>query len=301
MYDTIAFQMPGVMPERVGALFDATTAKEVVQIQSGAVSYEGRIRGLFVRCSESMGVRVNGSVAKFASGGNTVALQLGEFREAVQELETLFGCSLARARVSRMDCGVTVAVRGECKQYVSIMAGLDGFERREIGVGALHYWQKSKELAIYDKAAELRERGEQVPERFVVGGALRVELRQRRRLTEQYGGVVTLGRLQGKGFWNSQLERIEKTVTAIHILEKRGGSMQTREKLMALLYRCTVQQLGEDVFLAGLYESWKAGGMSESTYKRERRKVRMAAQSGMGEQGEEFRGAIRAELERLRA
>ena len=72
---------------------------------------------------------MSGSIAKFAKGSNAVALTLGEFREAVQELESLFGCSLAAARVSRMDCGVTVSVPSECKTYLSSMAGLDGFTR----------------------------------------------------------------------------------------------------------------------------------------------------------------------------
>jgi len=292
--------MAGIEPERVEPLLNPATAREVIPKRSGLVSHEGSVKGLFVRCSESAGVRVSGSLAKFANGSNAVALQLGAFREAVQELEMLFGCSLGVARVSRMDCGVTVSVPGTCKEYISTMQGLVGFERREIGSG-LCYWQKAKELAIYDKAAELREHGEQVPERFREGGALRVELRQRRRLTEQFGGVVTLERLQGGEFWNSQLERIEKTAAAIHILERQRFPMRTRKERTALLYRCAVQQLGEDGFLSGLYESWKAGGMSESTYKRERRKVRMAAQGKGGEQRKEFLGAIRAEMERLRA
>lgn len=305
MYDTLNFHMAGIEPGQVLPLLDPKTAREVARVIDGKVSYQGNMKGgLFAQCSVSAGLKVSGSIAKFAKGSNAVALTLGEFREAVQELESLFGCSLAAARVSRMDCGVTVSVPSECKTYLSSMAGLDGFTRGEMDSG-LYYWQKAKAVAIYDKAAELREHGEQVPEPFTVGGALRVEVRHMKRLTERYGGgkgkAVTLARLQEGEFWNAQLEHIWRTVAAINIRERpKMDSVKTAKDFANLVYRCGVQSMGEDCAMSVLHKCWKAGGMSESAYKRGRRKVRIAMQSDGGKQGEEFRESVRGGLERLR-
>lgn len=300
MYDTINFQAKVEDVRRVVSLLNPATAREVVQMESGVVSYVGKIGGLSVLCSETAGVKVGGSLAKFVNGSNTVALKLKEFREVVQELETLFGCSLAGARVSRFDCGLTVPVRGKCRDYFHMMKGLNGFARREERGGGLNFTQGWKEVALYDKAAELLARGEEVPARFAGGGALRVELRRTKEIAKQCGGVVTLGRLQKVEFFNDNLDYMENSATAIRILEVCGGSMRTEKDWQAYLHRCAVEQDGEARVLSYLTELLTNKGKSESTRKRWRRKIRLALEDGVGERGEEFREAIRAEVERLR-
>ena len=91
-----------------------------------------------------------------------------------------------------------------------------------------------------------------MPEPFTVGGALRVEVRHMKRLTERYGGgkgkAVTLARLQEGGVLECSIRtHMANGCGYKHRRTTKNGFSKTAKDFANLVYRCGVQSMGKIV------------------------------------------------------
>jgi predicted N-acetyltransferase YhbS len=133
------------------------------------------------------GVTVTGSIAKYLNGENMTPLSRKGVEAAVKKLEADIGLGLGAAVVTQIEISKTCIVKQCPSEYMRLFGDPPRYGRHEYRCGGMiesveySTHQGSYALCVYDKAAEMKRNGAEIPENFKTGNSLRVEYRIERR------------------------------------------------------------------------------------------------------------------------
>lgn len=175
-----------------GGLFDVVrhieNVKEGVYSRGGEQYAIGSI-GNYRVYVDSRNVRLSGSIAKLAQGGENVSSpSRAAVADGVQWLSDTLHLNVGAAAVGRVDVAYTFNLPAEPTTYIAEMSSRAGTERASIGENTVYFVSKGRALCFYDKRAEMRHRGQEMPPAWAeCQNLLRYELRLSGSVGQQIG------------------------------------------------------------------------------------------------------------------
>jgi hypothetical protein len=161
--------------------------KSGVYVSTGVPYIVGHVAGYRVY-ADSEQVRLSGSIAKLIHGENVSDLNRKGVAEGVQCLSEALHLNIGRAEVVRLDVAHTFDLPAEPEVYIGELSSRAEMERASIGENTLYFVSKGRALCLYDKRAEMRHRGQEMPPAWAdCQHLLRYELRLSGSVARQIG------------------------------------------------------------------------------------------------------------------
>ncbi len=161
--------------------------KSGVYVSTGVPYIVGHVAGYRVY-ADSRQVRLSGSIAKLVQGENVSSPKRGQVSEGVGCLSDALHLNIGRAEVVRLDVAHTFDLPAEPAVYIGELSSRAEMERASIGENTLYFVSKGRALCLYDKRAEMRHRGQEMPPAWAdCQHLLRYELRLSGSVARQIG------------------------------------------------------------------------------------------------------------------
>lgn len=286
----------------------------------------GRLGNISVMASEQR-LSLVGSLHKFVKGENITPMTIEEAAAAVERLSAALCLPIERATVRRFDFGACMEMGEPVYKYLQALGGL-AYRKRADAVRVpvfagkrltslryeMQYQNKPAAvvLAIYDKIAEMKGKGEAIPEKYRGKNILRAEMRFCKSVASYFEmGRVTVADLCSPTIWRAAVDKWRQTINQI---EKMNNNNEIREGACGSLEAFKLRFLRRSVAACGGVEAFiekeikakqKRGEMSKQVAYKCRELTRKACKCEPSERGStivaEFNEKARQTAERLRA
>lgn len=216
MYDNIRFWIDRI--EIGEEIFQSlpnslTKAKDNTDRETGETKITGYLANLRVMINES-GMSVQGSLSRFfyydeenGKRGNLYPLNRHDTQKAIEMLSLkLGGVTMQKAKVRALEFGAWMPVKFPVAEYLKRCGGYPRLERFQFKAETLYYRHRGKNqpktLCLYDKRADARAKGYELPQGFEDYYLLKYELRLKGSIGKQLKwGEVTGETLYDRGFY----------------------------------------------------------------------------------------------------
>lgn len=271
-FDTINFRVDASsLPSDAINHLSGILPREGYNATSGAHWQAGSVGNLIVSLNE-LGLTVNGSLADFYFGNNTLTVSRGEVGKALEKLSDTLHVDMGKAEVKRLDISTSFQMKNQVRAYLNILGNLSYFARVNVTKNTLTYTRgeaQKQVLCFYDKLREQRAKHQygDTPKPFAdTGNVLRYEARLLKQIPQQLnydrvtGGMladIELFRKVAK-FWGKSYFCIQKTYTDIN-MEKVKTPNDARDCLLAHLLNEagaeTLEKYLTDLKARGVFEN----------------------------------------------
>lgn len=158
------------------------------------------------------GVSIKGSLSGFYYPNNTILVNRGEVKKAIEAVSDTLHVSLNTAKVTRLDIAADFIMQNEPKAYFDILGTLVYFQRLRATQNTLYYTrgkENLQSLCFYDKTQESKDNKKEMPSVYnECVNVLRYEARFNARLAKQMQRQEVLAStLSNTDFYNEMLEK----------------------------------------------------------------------------------------------
>jgi hypothetical protein len=217
MYDTtklfLKYELVG------GPVWDClpylTNLSEIFNEDTGKTYISGNAGNLRVGVSEH-GVNIVGSLAKFYLGTNLHSLNRSDSRRAFEMMADSLNLPIQRATVSRVDIGLNLMTDFKPELYYPYL-GQSRYYNRLTQPKSIRYHSEQKTKKFYNKIAESKKSGLDIPEIYKGKNLLRYEVSYMQRLPKQFNqAFITPDTLTDERFYMSMYDRWYNEYAAIN-------------------------------------------------------------------------------------
>ena len=188
MFDTLKFWLPSEQIKESGYLERIPTLLDNVEERykkgKDEVYFTGYFLGLKTSVSAS-GLSMEGSLCKSYLNDNFNTLTRQDTQRAIEQLQDLLKVPLLEANVRRIDVAQNFMVKEPVSNYFAYL-GSSQYYQRLIQPQSLYYSNKQRTKLFYDKVAEGKAKGYEIPHLWKNKNVLRYELRFTSRLLKQF-------------------------------------------------------------------------------------------------------------------
>lgn len=179
------------------------------------IHYSGSLKNLKIYVSER-GVSIQGSLAKYYLSDNMQTLRRQDTEQAIKKLSDDLHLPINEAQVSRVDFAHNFIMQYEPEVYYPYL-GESQYFKRYIQPESLYYKNGNRTKLFYDKPAEAKSKGFEIPEVWTAKHVLRYEIRYRRRLDKQFKEPEVRARtLYQEQFYIKLIDRYVSDFKSIH-------------------------------------------------------------------------------------
>ncbi len=125
----------------------------------------------------------DGSFCKWFFGDNFQTLGRSETKQGIERLSDTLHLPIGKAKVTRLDIADNIILKHQPSLYFPYLGELSRYTRL-VQPDSLYYTTDRKILTFYDKVAEQKKKGFDIPEIYENRNVLRYELRLKKRLHE---------------------------------------------------------------------------------------------------------------------
>ena len=160
----------------------------------------GKLANLNVSISENR-VKITNSLTKYLLGNNLQILRRGDIIKAIEKLSDELHLPVGKAIVTKFDFGKNIIVAHDVTLYFNYLGTHTRFARYQSKAG-LNYKVWGREIALYDKLAEMKHCREPVPELYNGKNVLRIETRHEQRVAKYFNrSIITAADLYDEQFY----------------------------------------------------------------------------------------------------
>ncbi|MCO6496490.1 MAG: hypothetical protein J5I50_02390 [Chitinophagaceae bacterium] len=234
---------------------------------AGRSWYTGKAGNLRVTVSENSVSVKNGSLTKFYLGDNLKMMSRGDVQQSFQKLSDLLHLPFDKADVRAFDFGKNISLSYPISLYLGYLGDNGRYTRLEQRT-ALYYKLNDRELSIYDKLAEMRSKGEEIPELYKECNILRYEKRYQNRVAKYFNlPSLKVMDLYSEDFyiklvddWYRDYLRIKKQKLILFSMD----NIKTKEQMKLLGVLSLVDRLGGQVrAIKNIGERYQAGQLTK--------------------------------------
>ena len=207
--DTVRVALPISTHEAAQLKGRLCVERETRDTRTGATTLGGTVgEGCPFRFSlTSTRLVLEGSLHKWVHGTNATDMGRSDVGYAIEGLSDTVGLDLAPAEVCRLDIGYNLPVDFEPVTYFPSIKTPARMRRTERGT-SLYLENDRRTLILYDKAKELKAKGQPLPAAYALGPVLRAELRYKKRVAQQLKCErLPLGQLSHEPFYVALVAR----------------------------------------------------------------------------------------------
>jgi hypothetical protein len=201
MYDTINMKLKqeevkGIdLLQEIPCRLSNTSEHYFNEGKSKAIS--GYLGNLKVSVTE-YGIKINdNSLCKWYLGDNFQTLGRGDTKRAVEKLSDLLCLPIEKADILRIDLAQNIIMNHDLSIYYNHLGTMQYYSRLEQSTG-LYYQNKKRQLVFYNKVADYKSKGLQIPDMYKNRQVLRYELRYKKAILKQFN----LPELKAKTLYN---------------------------------------------------------------------------------------------------
>lgn len=233
---------------------------------SNGVVIAGELRNMRVTVNEN-GVKIKNSLTKYFINSNIHNLSRKHTEEAIECLSDELSLPVKEASVIGLDYAKNIFLKQDVTSYLQYLGEISRYNRYQSKRG-INYKIAERELAIYDKVAEMKSHREQVPPMFEGRNVMRIEKRYRSKLASYFNmPVVTGADLYEEHFyigvlkdWLSDYNRIGKLNNTL--VDMSG--VTTKKELYSMGVLALVQmQGGEQAAIKQVQERQRNGELTK--------------------------------------
>ncbi len=233
--------------------------------ESGLV-IRGRLGNMLVSVTESS-VKITNSLIKYYLGNNLQELRRSDIQRAITQLSDELHIPANKAEVLRFDYAKNITLSDEVTSYLSYLGNIGRYVRYQSKRG-INYKMAAKEIAIYDKIAELKNKREFIPPLYQGKNIMRIEKRHLVNIKKYFNrSIITASTLYDEAFYLEVLKDWERDYFSIGKLHNSVLDMSgitTKKQLYLLGVRALLeQQGGEAAALLQLKERQKKGELTK--------------------------------------
>lgn len=269
-----------------------SNAKEIIDRETGEAKTTGFLANLRVMINES-GMSVKGSLSRFfhydednGKRGNLYPLNRHDTQKAIEKLsQRLGGVPMQKAKVKALEFGDWMPVSFPVAEYLKRCGGYPRLERFQFKAETLYYRHRGKNqpmtLCLYDKRADARAKGYELPQGFEDYNLLKYELRLNGSIGKQLKwGEVTGETLYDRAFYKRLTETYQQEFAKIKKLPQPNSRISESIKSVGdgveVLLSRLIKQSGIEVIDSFIDELKSQRVYSErANYSRLRKKLTM--------------------------
>lgn len=188
MYDTLKIWLPAEQIKESGYFSRVPTlldnVEERYKAEKKEVYFTGYFRGLKTSISEN-GISMEGSICKSYLDNNFKTLTRQDTERAFEQLQDLLHIPLISADVKRIDIAQNFIMKEPVNNYF-LHLGTSQYYQRLTQPQTLYYSNKQRTKLFYNKIAEGKAKGYEIPQIWQNKNVLRYELRFLNRLLKQF-------------------------------------------------------------------------------------------------------------------
>ncbi len=273
MYDNVRFWIDRlVIGEGVFQALSTylTNVKEIIDRETGEAKTTGYIANLRVMINES-GMSVKGSLSRFyhweednGKRGNLYPLNRHDTQKAIEMLsQKLGGVPMQKAKVRALEFGDWLPVRLPVAEYLKRCGSYPRLERFQFKAETLYYRHRGKAqpktLCLYDKKADAKAKGYELPQGFEDYNLLKYELRLNGSIGKQLKwGEVTGETLYDRAFYKRLTDTYQQEFAKIKKLPQPNSRISESIKSVCdgveVLLSRLIRQSGVEVIDAFIDE-----------------------------------------------
>ncbi|MBL1320243.1 MAG: hypothetical protein COA63_004180 [Methylophaga sp.] len=174
MLDTVNLWLPQSQTS-TAILNKLERVKESIKTSTGEVSFSGYL-GNYQVSSFNHGISLKGSLAKYHLGDNFQTLSRQSAQEAIESLSDNLGIDTSKAEVKRVDIAENLIMKHQHQAYYDLLGECRRFKRLS-QPKSIYYQNSSKQSIFYNKVAEGKHRGQELPKVWDNKQVLRYEYR----------------------------------------------------------------------------------------------------------------------------
>ncbi len=228
----------------------------------GQTYLSGYLENLRVNVNDR-GVSVQGSMCSFHLKTNVAGLSRGDMQRATERLSDALGLPMKTAKVTRVDVAKNLFVQHPPAVYLPYL-GVSQYYQRLVQPQSLYYRNAKRTLVFYDKVAECKAEGADLPDIWAGKNVLRYEGRFMRRLPEQFNrAALTLADLTDERFYIGIVDRWVKEFLAIRKVERMaltGETLKSVKDFENLVFQMGLQAMGGETEVLELIDHARQQG-----------------------------------------
>jgi hypothetical protein len=212
------------------------------------------------------GISLKGSLPKFLLPTNIHTLSRAGACQAVEKLSNTLHLPMKDAKVTRIDVSTVLIVDRPPSDYYPFLGNKPRYERLQATSDTLYYNTNKRQLIFYNKLAEAKAKGVNIPATFLGENLLRLEARFTERLPKQFNlPMVTGTTLTDERFYTGMVKRWGDEYFSINKLKSTSvmdtSSIKTPKDAKDILFSYLLQNTE-----AGFVEGFIADLKAKNTY-----------------------------------
>lgn len=215
------------------------------------------------------GISFKGSLAKYYLGDNLHTLTRSDSQRAIEKLSDEIRLPIDRAKVTRIDIAQNFLMKHEPKLYYSFL-GTSQYYKRIEQPDSLYYNNGMRTKLFYNKVAEAKAKGVNLPEVLTGQNCLRYEMRFSKRLPKQFNRPeVTAGILYDEQFYMMAVKKWHQEYNSIQKLREINlnfDNMKTPKDFFRQLQLFAVHEIGQDKLLQAVDQMRLKGTFDKPEY-----------------------------------
>lgn len=259
MYDSVNFWLSNEQAGNINLSAFAenhlTDISEIVR-PDGQVFWSGHLHNYKVNVSPA-GISFKGSLAKYYLGDNIQTLTRSDSQRAIEKLQDEIWLPIEQAKVTRIDIAQNLLMRFEPKAYYSYLGDSPYYKRSQLP-DSIYYSNGQRVKLFYNKAAEAKKSGQDLPAVATGCNILRYELRLTNRLTKQLNrSEITVSNLPDQKFY---IEVVNKWLAEYKSINKKKNlninfdNMKSPKDFNRWLQLYAVNDIGQDRLMLAIDE-----------------------------------------------
>ena len=213
------------------------------------------------------GVKIENSLSKYYVGSNIHDMRRGDIKKAIEKLSDELHLPMGMSIVKRFDFAKNITLSQEVENYLPYLGEMSRYFRYPSKRG-INYRIAQRELAIYDKVAEMKAKREFVPPLYLGRNVMRIEKRYKLSTAKYFNRAeIKACDLYNEAFymqvlddWHNDYNRINKLSNTLIDM----STITTTKELKTLGVLALVQiQGGELAALTQLQERQRRGELTK--------------------------------------
>ena len=250
MYDSVNLWLP---IDKAGSFDIAKTLQNLSGItehtkDDGQVYYSGHLSNYRVNIS-GQGISLKGSLAKYFLPDNFHTLTRSDSARAFEMMADELSLPVYKANVSRIDFAQNFLMEYEPEAYYNYL-GESQYYNRQPQSKSLYYSNRLRQIVFYNKIAEGKAKGMNIPDVWTGQNVLRYEMRITSRLPKQFKQAeVTANSLSDEKFymtifdrWLAEYEAINK----LHSINFNLSDMNSPKDFWKQINLIAINMIGQD-------------------------------------------------------
>lgn len=247
-------------------------AEDRIKHESGECRTSGYYKNFYVSCTANS-LWLSGSFPKFKNGENLTMLTPKDIEEILQELSDVFHVPMRVARVTRLDVGPNIILDEPVNQYLAFFGQAPRYKKiPHPENGNITYKNTKREIVLYNKILDAKNRNMPIPEHFKDKNVLRPELRFLSKSIPDLGyDRLIAAHLCKPQFHHHMLQLWYDQMAAIQRINLDKGCLdfQNVRCFQKSLYPAAILSFGgQDIVLQQLEACKWCGGVSPKNYTR---------------------------------